>query len=36
MMNFAGTLMELDYIILSEVTQSQKHIHDIYLLISGF
>jgi hypothetical protein len=34
-MNFAGKLMDIENIILSEVTQSQKDMHDIHLLISG-
>ena len=34
-MNFAGKWMELENIILSEVTQSQKYMHGIYSLISG-
>jgi hypothetical protein len=33
--NFAGKCMELENIILSEVTQSQKYMHGIYSLISG-
>ena len=33
--NFAGKWMELKNIILSEVTQSQKDMHGVYLLISG-
>jgi hypothetical protein len=32
--NFAGKWMELNNIVLSEVTQTQKDIHGIYLLIS--
>jgi hypothetical protein len=35
-MNFAGKWMELENIILSEVTQTQKDIHSIYSLISGY
>ena len=35
-MNFAGKLMDIENIILSEVTQSQKDMHDIHLLISGY
>jgi hypothetical protein len=33
---FLGNWMELENIILSEVTQSQKNIHDMYSLISGY
>ena len=33
---FLGKWMELENIILSEVTQSQKSTHDIYSLISGY
>jgi hypothetical protein len=32
----AGKRMELENIILSEVTQTQKDIHGIYSLISGY
>ena len=35
-MNFAGKWMELENIILSEVTQIQKDMHGMYTLISGF
>ena len=35
-MKFAGKLMELEKIILSEVTQTQKDKHGIYSLISGY
>jgi hypothetical protein len=35
-MNFAGKWMELENIILSELTQSQKDKHDMYSLISGY
>jgi hypothetical protein len=35
-MGFAGKWMELEIIILSEVTQTQKDMHDIYSLISGY
>jgi hypothetical protein len=35
-MNFVGKLMELQNIILSEETQSQKDIHGMYSLISGY
>ena len=35
-MKFLGKLMELEHIILSEVTQSQKNSHDMYSLISGY
>jgi hypothetical protein len=34
--NFAGKWMELENIILSEVTQTQKSTHGIYSLISGY
>jgi hypothetical protein len=32
-MNFTGKLMEIENIILSEVTQTQKDIHGMYSLI---
>jgi hypothetical protein len=35
-MNFAGKWMELENIILSEVTQIQNDIYDIYSVISGY
>ena len=35
-MNFAGKWIELENIILSEVTQTQKDIHGMYSLISGY
>jgi hypothetical protein len=35
-MKFIGKWMELENIILSEVTQPQKNIHGIYSLISGY
>jgi hypothetical protein len=35
-MNFLGKWMDLEDIILSEVTQSQKNSHDIHSLISGY
>jgi hypothetical protein len=35
-MKFLGKWMDLEDIILSEVTQSQKNTHDMYLLISGY
>jgi hypothetical protein len=35
-MKFLGTWMDLEGIILSEVTQSQKNSHDMYSLISGY
>ena len=35
-MNFAGKWMELENIILSEVTKTQKDIHKVYTLISGY
>ena len=34
-LSFAGKWMELENIILSEVTQTQKDMHGIYSLISG-
>ena len=34
-LTFAGKWMELENIILSEVTQTQKDMHGMYLLISG-
>jgi hypothetical protein len=35
-MKFLGQWMDLEGIILSEVTQSQKNSHDMYSLISGY
>jgi hypothetical protein len=35
-MKFLDKLMDLENIILSEVTQSPKSIHDMYSLISGY
>jgi hypothetical protein len=35
-MKFLGKRMDLEGIILSEVTQSQKNSHDMYSLISGY
>ena len=35
-LKFAGKCMELEETILSEVTQSQKEEHGMYLLIYGF
>ena len=35
-MNFAGKQMELENIILSEVTQTKKDMHSMYSLISGY
>ena len=35
-MKFLGKWMDLEAIILSEVTQSQKNSHDMYSLISGY
>ena len=35
-LRFAGKWMELENIILSEVTQIQKDIHGMYSLISGY
>jgi hypothetical protein len=35
-MNFSDKWMELENIILSEVTQTQKDIHRMYSIISGY
>jgi len=35
-MKFKGKWVELENIILSEVTQSQKNTHGMYSLISGY
>jgi hypothetical protein len=35
-MKFLGKWMDLEGIILNEVTQSQKNSHDMYSLISGY
>jgi hypothetical protein len=35
-MKFLGKWMDLESIILSEVTQSQKNAHNMYSLISGY
>jgi hypothetical protein len=35
-MKFLGKWMDLEGIILSEVTQLQKNSHDMYSLISGY
>jgi hypothetical protein len=35
-MKFLSKWMDMEGIILSEVTQSQKNSHDVYLLISGY
>ena len=35
-MKFVGKWMELENIILTEVTQSQKNIHGMYSLICGY
>jgi hypothetical protein len=35
-MNFVGKCMKLENIILSEVTQTQKDMHGMYSLISGY
>jgi hypothetical protein len=35
-MKFLGKWMDLEDIILSEVTQSQNNTHDMYSLISGY
>lgn len=36
LIKFLGKWMDLEGIILSEVTQSQKNSRDMYLLISGY
>jgi hypothetical protein len=35
-MKFLGKWMDLEEIILSEITQSQKNTHDMHSLISGY
>ena len=35
-MKFIGKWIELENIILSEVTQAQKNTHGVYSLISGY
>jgi hypothetical protein len=35
-LSFAGKWVELENIILSEVTQTQKDMHGMYFLISGY
>ena len=35
-MNFLGKWMDLEDIILSEITQLQKNTHDMHSLISGY
>ena len=35
-LNFAGKWMELENIILSEATQTQKDMHGMYSLVSGY
>ena len=35
-MKFVNKWMDLEYIILSEVTQSQKNTHDMHSLISRY
>jgi len=35
-MKFAGKWLELENIILSELTQSQKDIHGMHSLVSGY
>jgi hypothetical protein len=35
-MKFLGKCIELEHIILSDITQSQKNIHDMHSLISGY
>jgi hypothetical protein len=36
LMKFLGKWMDMEGIILSEVTQSQKNSHDMFSLISGY
>jgi hypothetical protein len=36
LMKFVGKWIDLEYIILSDVTQSQKNIHDSHSLISEY
>jgi hypothetical protein len=35
-LSFAGKWVELENVILSEVTQTQKDVHSIYSLINGY
>jgi hypothetical protein len=35
-MDFAGKWMEFENVILNEVTQTQKDMHSMYSLISGY
>jgi len=35
-MKFLGKWMDLEDIILSDITQSQMNTHDVHLLISGY
>ena len=35
-MKFSGKWMDLEDIILSEITQSQKSTYDMHLLVSGY
>ena len=35
-MKFLGKWMDLEGIILSEVTQSQRNLHNMYSLINGY
>jgi hypothetical protein len=35
-MNFTGKWIDLENTILSEITQSQKNIHDMYSLVSRY
>jgi hypothetical protein len=35
-MRFSSKWLELENIILSEVTQAQKHMHGVYSLINGY
>lgn len=34
--NFEGTSIELEHIILSDLTQTQRNKHDMYSLINGY
>jgi hypothetical protein len=36
MLSFAGKWMEVENIILSKITQTQKDIHGIYSIINGY
>jgi hypothetical protein len=35
-MKFTGKWMELENIVLNDITYTQKNIHDMYSLISGY